>query len=311
MKPINLIFDTDAGSDCDDMMALTYLIYAERMGYCNIKAITHCLKTPYGVPAIRAFFRFFNEPVPPVGMMVGGVDLPDRYCQGVAETFAAKQDYAEPPKAVELLRKTLTEADGKCVICAVGQFTNIAQLLESKGDDISPLSGIELVKEKCEKMVLMAGKFREDEMGVYSADWNIRCDIPSAKVMFKTSPVPFVILPSETGKFMITGKDACEKYGDKNPLTKSFYLFNSKNGRHSWDPATAVYVCEGVKDFLCESEKGNIVLKDDGLTYFYPDPNGNCSILTNNTHSLSEDDAKKQMAKYIDNCAEEVLKNVQ
>ena len=29
MKPINLIFDTDAGSDCDDMMALAYLIYAE------------------------------------------------------------------------------------------------------------------------------------------------------------------------------------------------------------------------------------------------------------------------------------------
>ena len=30
MKKIELLFDTDAGSDCDDMMALAYLAYAEK-----------------------------------------------------------------------------------------------------------------------------------------------------------------------------------------------------------------------------------------------------------------------------------------
>ena len=76
---MELIFDTDAGSDCDDMMALAYLIYAQRKGYVKLKAITHCQSTPYGVPAIRAFFRYFGEQCPPVGRMVGGVELKDRY----------------------------------------------------------------------------------------------------------------------------------------------------------------------------------------------------------------------------------------
>jgi inosine-uridine nucleoside N-ribohydrolase len=312
MKSIDLIFDTDVGSDCDDMMALAYLIYAQRKGYCNLKAITHCQCTPYGIPAIRALFRFFGEPVPPIGRMVGGVVLEDRYAEKVAKVFATDEDYAEASTAVSLLRKTLSECKEKCVICAVGQFTNIAQLLESKADDISPLDGISLVKEKCEKMVLMAGKFREDENGVYSADWNIRCDIPSAKVMFELSPVPFVILPSETGKFMMTGKAACDKYGESNPLTKSFFcFFNARNGRHSWDPATAVYCCEGVKHYLSETENGYVTLTDGGITYFKPDKSGNCTVLVNKTDGCTEAESKARMAKYIDECVEEVLSNVQ
>lgn len=311
MKPIDIIFDTDVGSDCDDMMALAYLIYAQRKGYCNVKAVTHCQCTPYGIPAIRAFFRFFGENIPLIGRMQGGVILKDRYAEKVAKAFACEDDYNEAPDAVSVIRKALAECKDKCIICAVGQFTNIAQLLESKGDEISPLDGIALVKEKCEKMVLMAGKFREDEHGVYGADWNIRCDVPSAKIMFELSPVPFVILPSETGKFMISGKSACDKYGDTNPLTKSFFEFlDARNGRHSWDPATAVYCCEGVKEFLNESEKGTVTMTNEGVTYFKPDENGNCTVLTNKTEGITEEESKSRMARYIDACAEEVLNNV-
>jgi len=309
---MDLIFDTDAGSDCDDMMALAYLIYAQRMGYVQLKAITHCQSTPYGVPAIRAFFRYFGEPCPPIGRMVGGVELQDRYCKTVAEKYANEADYRDAPEAVPLLRKTLAECEDKCVICGVGNFTNIAQLLMSQGDEYSSLDGVSLVKEKCERFVLMAGKFKTKLTDNNPADWNIRCDVPSAKTMFEMSPVPFVILPSETGKFMLTGKAACDKYGDKNPLTKSFFeFFNARNGRHSWDPAVAVYCAEGVKEYLCESEPGYLTVDDLGVTDFTPDVNGNVVLLNINIkENMTEQECKNEMALYIDSCVEEVLKNV-
>ena len=35
-----ILFDTDAGSDCDDMMALGYLIQKQKMGEVKIGAVT-------------------------------------------------------------------------------------------------------------------------------------------------------------------------------------------------------------------------------------------------------------------------------
>lgn len=318
-KNINVIFDTDAGSDCDDMMALAYLIYARRQLGANLLAITHCLNGNYGVPAIRAFFRHYGEPMPAVGKAVNGVTLPDRYCYAVSDRFGIPEDFHESaPDAVTALRRALAESDGKCVICAVGHFTNIAALIRSEADESSPLNGIRLLREKCEKIVVMAAKFREDENGVRGADWNIRKDVPSAKAMFSESPIPIVVLPSETGKYMMTGKTLAEKYGDTDPLAVSFteFLTNCKippsEGRHSWDSAAAIYAVEGCKDFLNESERGSITLTDDGVTYFTPDPNGNITVLTNRLlKNETEADSKARMATYIDTCVDQIINNLE
>ena len=318
MKPINVIFDTDAGSDCDDMMALAYLIYARRNLCLNLLAVTHCLNGNYGIPAIRAFFRHYGEPVPAVGKVENGVTLPDRYCYAISDKFGTTDDLEDIPNAVSVLRRALAESDGKCVICAVGHFTNLAALIKSESDEISPLSGAELLREKCEKLVVMAAKFRANESGVLDADWNIRMDVPSAKIMFSNSPVPIVVLPSETGKYMMTGTALAEKYGDTDPLAVSFteFLTNCKispsEGRHSWDPAAAVYAVEGCKDFLNESERGSITLTDGGVTYFTPDENGNITVLTNRLYeNETEADSKARMATYIDTCVDQIINNLE
>ncbi|MBQ7335931.1 MAG: nucleoside hydrolase [Clostridia bacterium] len=308
MEKLELIFDTDAGSDCDDMMALAYLIYAQKYLNVEIKAVTHCLRAPEGVPALRSFFRYFGEALPPMGRMVGGADLEDFYCKSVADSFAAESDYEDIPTAVSVLRRALVSCRDKCVICAVGQFTNLAALMESPADEISPLDGISLLHEKCAKLVVMAGKFQEDELGVRDADWNIKWDVPSAKKMFADCPVPIVMLPSETGTDMITGKREMELYGESTPLTKAFFQFPwAKDGRHSWDPATAVYAVEGKKEFLKESAPGNLVITNTGVTYFEPDPRGNITLLSMNCAGKSEQKAKDAMADYIDGCALKIL----
>ena len=314
MKPINIMFDTDAGSDCDDMMALAYLIYARRHLGIKLLAVTHCLNGSYGIPAIRAFFRHYGEPITAVGKAVNGVTLPDKYCYAVTDRFGTPEDLHNIPDAVPTLRRALAECDGKCIICAVGHFTNIAQLIRSEGDEFSPLCGIDLLREKCEKLVVMAAKFRENENGVLDADWNIRKDVPSAKIMLDECPVPIVVLPSETGKYMMTGRGTVEKYGRTDPLSLSFIEFLTccgiplSAGRHSWDPAAAVYAVEGCREFLVESERGTISLTDDGVTRFNPDENGNITVLTNLLlDGETEADSKARMAEYIDSCAEQVI----
>ena len=318
-RHINIIFDTDAGSDCDDMMALAYLIYARRKLGAKLLAITHCLNGNYGIPAIRAFLRHYGEPVPAVGKVENGVTLPDRYCYAVSDKFGSPEDLLEAvPDAVSTLRRALTESDGKCVICAVGHFTNVAALIKSEADDISPLNGVQLLREKCEKIVVMAAKFRANENGVLDADWNIRMDVPSAKIMFSDSPVPIVVLPSETGKYMMTGRTLDEKYGDTDPLAVSFteFLGNRKippsEGRHSWDPAAAIYAVEGCKEFLTESERGSITLTDEGVTCFTPNENGNITVLTNRLmENETEADSKARMATYIDTCVDQIINNLE
>jgi inosine-uridine nucleoside N-ribohydrolase len=310
----DFIFDTDAGADCDDIMALTYLTYAMRKGWIRLLAVTHCLDTPYGVPAIRSFFRFFGEDIPPVGRMVGGAHLSDYYCREMAEKFAASTDFDQAEPAARVLRRALEESRGGCVICAVGQFTNICALLESQPDDISPLDGVSLVRSKCRELVMMAGTFRSAD-----AEWNVKWDIPAAKATFERCPVPITVLPFETGIDMITGKEAVEIYGYTTPLSQSFINFNSKvcaglcdplrSGRHSWDPATAVYAVEGVGEFLIKSEPGIIKVSDNGSTEFIPSSDGKASVLRPNTSAaISEQEAKDRMAAYINRCADAVLR---
>lgn len=310
----DFIFDTDAGADCDDIMALTYLTYARRKGWIRLLAVTHCLDTEDGVPAIRGFFRFFGDEIPPVGRMVGGAHIPDYYCREMAEKFAANEDFDKAEPAARVLRRALVESSGDCVICAVGQFTNIAALLQSGPDDISELDGVALVRMKCREIVVMAAKLRSDE-----PEWNVKWDVPAAREVFYNCHVTITVLPSETGIDMITGKEAVVEYKYSTPLTQSFINFNSKvckglcdpmqSGRHSWDPATAVYAVEGTREFLIKSEAGRIEVKDNGATVFIACPDGNVRVLwPDTTGGITEQEAKDKMAAYINACADAVLK---
>ena len=78
---MNIILDTDVGSDCDDIMALSYLLLAKRKLGVNILAITHSQNTPLGIPVIKKLFDEQNEELPPVGSMVGGPSCKDMYCE--------------------------------------------------------------------------------------------------------------------------------------------------------------------------------------------------------------------------------------
>ena len=305
--PIDIILDTDAGGDCDDMLALAYLVYAQRAQKARIRAVTQCNACPGGPDMIRTFFEFLNEPVPPIGGPVGNAKNCDGYCSLVLDRFGDGK-IRSYPDAVAVLRRALAESEN-AVLCAIGPMNNIAALLKSPPDAISPLDGVSLVHEKCAKVVLMAGGFVCGKDGRPVPEWNALVDVPATKTVVELCPAPIVFLPFETGLDMLTGGPLMEKFDESTPLTLSYirYPYDSvrKNGgRHSWDPATLLYAVEGCGDRFDESPRGTVEIDDEGRTLFHADEDGLHSCLTIRPHAgLSEAECKKRIAGYLDRCA--------
>lgn len=296
----NIIFDTDAGSDCDDMMALGYLLQAQKENKIRVNAVTYSHASPHGAAAIRATFRYFGEKAPSVGVMVDGNPFDDNYVKWIDEHFATSDDRLPAEPAATVLRRALAEAEGKTVICAVGPLTNIAALLNSAPDEISTLNGVELVSEKCERMVLMAGRFIPDGSGSIPAEWNVKCDILAARAVAEISPVPLAWLPHETGIDMITGKAMKERYGMESPISASFFLFpDAKDGRHSWDPATALYTVEGCGELFTECH-GRVSIDENGVSVLAENKMGESCVIYPNIANCDTKAAKGKIAAYLD-----------
>lgn len=303
-KPLDFILDTDVGGDCDDMLAIAYMIYAQQHSMVKIKAVTQCNACPGGTSLIRTAFEFLREPAPLIGEPVGNALSADNYCTSVLDRFGS--DHLTYPDAVTVLRRALADSSD-AILCAIGPFNNIAALLESKGDEISPLDGVSLVREKCAKVVVMAGGFVKGEDGLNRPEWNALCDVPATKTMVQLCPVPLVFLPFEAGLDMLTGGPLMDKYGDGTPLTLSYYLTGDTReigGRHSWDPATLLYAIEGCGDWFDEGSRGTVAVDDEGRTVMTEDANGLHSVLTIKPHDgMTEQQCKDCIAAYLDECA--------
>ena len=308
LKPIKLILDTDVGSDCDDMMAISYMIAAEKKGLVKTLAITLSHPAEHAAAGIRALYRSYGAETPVMGQMSREIPRGDWYGKKIYEKFGCEEDLAPVCDAVSLLRKTLAESDGKVTLCAIGPLNNVADLLESKPDEISPLCGAELVKEKCDRLVLMAGGFVPDKNGKNVPEWNVKVCIESSQKVFELCKNDIYLLPFEAALTMITGKYAVKTLGDSTPLTLAFVNFYGSEGRSSWDPATLLWTVVGNRDLFTFSEAGRVYVDDIGTTDFTADENGNCRIIgINQLENESFEDAQKRVASYIDGAVNEIL----
>lgn len=303
-EPIDVILDTDVGSDCDDMMALAYLAWARQQGRIRLRAVTNSNACPGGPDLIRVFFEQLGEPVPPLGSPVGHAQNYDTYCSSVLRRFG--DGVRAYPDAVSVLRRALAESK-RAVLCAIGPFNNIAALLESQGDEISPLDGVSLVREHCARLAVMAGGFVPGEDGQNIPEWNALVDAAATQKMVELCPVPITFLPFEAGLNMLTGGSMMDKYGERTPLSYAYIHFadtRAIGGRHSWDPALVLCAVEGCRDFFDEDLRGTVSVDGDGRTVLHRDPGGLHSVLTIRPHSgLTEQQCKDRIAEYIDACA--------
>jgi len=161
---VKIIFDTDMGSDCDDVGALALLnVYADRGEAEIIGCVYSSGKVPFGAGVIDAINTYYGRPEIPVGATYEE-EIGDPNDKMTAEklardTSAFKNNIIHNLDAEEqtrMNRKLLVEQDNNSVTyITVGHTKGLYDLLVSKPDDISSLTGMEIVKQKVKRWVAM------------------------------------------------------------------------------------------------------------------------------------------------------------
>ncbi len=289
--PVPLIFDTDIGNDVDDVLALGMIHALESRRECKLLAVTITKDHPLAASFTDAVNTFYGRGDVPIGVCRSGITNKEGKFNGLG----AKQDGGQlryphdlasgrdAPDAVKLLREILAGAeDGSIVFVQVGFSTNLANLLDSQPDDISSLSGVELVKQKSRLLSMMAGAFtqiRRNDGKLYDhKEFNVVMDIPAAQKLATEWPTPIVWSGFEIGLSTRYPHQSIERdynYVKHHPLADAYRLYNPPpHDRPTWDLTSVLYAVRPNHAYFDLSESGQVQVADDSLTTFKPAEHG-------------------------------------
>ena len=289
--PVDIIFDTDIGNDVDDVLALGLIHALESRGECRLLAVTITKDEPLAVAFTDAVNTFYGRPDIPIGIVRGGPTLgPGKFLrlaearENGAPVYPHDLDAARAPDAVRLLRETLAgRPDGSVEIVQVGFSTNLARLLDSPPDDVSPLSGRDLAKAKVRRLSVMAGAFAPID-GKRHLEYNVVIDVPAAKKVAAEWPTPIVWSGFEIGLAMPYPAVSIERdyrWVARHPLADSYIAHEPPpHARPTWDLTSVLAVVRPDRGSFGLSAPGRVVVEDDGGTRFEPDPAGTHRHLT-------------------------------
>lgn len=268
-QPVKIIFDTDMESDVDDVGALAMLHGIANLGDAEILGTMVCSLNPWAVPVTDVINTFCNRPDIPVGAVKTlGVYRNSVYAKAVSEEFPNDSGLGETaPDAVEMYRRILSEQpDSSVVIVTVGYLTNLSYLLKSFPDDISPLSGTELVGKKVKHLICMGGRYpMEQNIGRWG---NFKPDPQS--VQHVAADWPGKIIFTGGGAFadeIPTGKVTFNYPPESNPVSRAYSIFLkswNRNWHHSADLIAVYIAVYGYDDFFQLNTQGYNHIFEDG-----------------------------------------------
>jgi len=288
-EPVRFVFDTDLGNDVDDSMALAVAHALQNRGECEILAVTLTKDNPYAAPMVDILNTFYGRPEIPIAVVKYGMTKDDgRYNRQVYELkdgdgnpryprSLTPQDSANLPDAVPFLRRLLAEEpDNSVVMIQIGFFTNFARLLDTPADDISPLTGKELIAKKVKFLSLMAGAFAPEYKE--HREYNVVIDIPSAKKVISEWPTEMVFSGFEIGDWIQhPAASMKEDYGyvEHHPLKDAYHFYRGlDNSQPTFDLNSVLYAVRPNRGYFDLSPPGTVTVQDNGLTTFAPSANG-------------------------------------
>lgn len=275
--PVKIIFDTDLGPDYDDVGALAFLHAMADSGKAEILATLSSNRNELVAPSINVLNTYFGRPDLQIGAPKGNGASMGSW-QHWADSITRKYPHRikstdEVPDAVEIYRKVLsTQPDKSVTIVTVGFLTNLSNLLKSEPDEISPLSGADLVSKKVNRLVSMAGKFPEGK------EFNIHIDSASSKHVFENWPGEIIFTGFEIGWEIRTGLRLIASPVQNSPVKDVFRISiplseEDKYGRMSWDETAVLIAVYGTEGFF-ETKRGTIIVNTDGSNSWKDDPEG-------------------------------------
>lgn len=230
----NFILGTDWWTDCDDVVAMRILAREHKKGNICLKAVGINACMEYSAASVEGFLNTEGVCDIPIGIDLNGTDFGgvlSPYQKNLSVYAERYKPNADAEDAVRLYRRILSRSDEPVEIIEIGFLQVVAAVLESEADDISEMSGAELVKEKVSKIWVMAGKWDEENGREHNFENNSRSRIAS-DIFCRKCPVPVTFLGFEVGYDVITG----DKLSGDDVLYKAMCDHGSNCGRSSWDP---------------------------------------------------------------------------
>ena len=309
--PVPVIFDTDPGNDIDDVLALQMLLNYHQQGKIDLRGIGIGKMYPRAIEYIDAYCRHNGLNDVPIGYVYDGANpLPEAgdYVAGTLDTLIGGKHILTParsiadsvPEGYRLYRRLLAEAaDSSVVFIAVGPYTNVARLLESPGDEFSPLTGRELAARKVRLLSVMGGTYNDDVFN--NPEWNIMQDLGASRTLFAEWPTPLIASGSEVGtRILYPASSVLRDFegGEAAPLCVSYKIYKPMPyDRPTWDLTSVLYAIEPEGSCLGVSEPGTITIAGDGYSRFTPDPAGRHRYMT-----IAPDAVPGVVARLVETC---------
>lgn len=290
-QPIPLIFDTDIGNDCDDVLALGMIHALQSRGECELLAVTITKDHEHAAAFTDAVNTFYGRGEIPIGVCRSGVTAEQGRFNGLSQILDdGEMRYPhdllsgnDAPDAVSVLRTVLSQAeDGSVVIAQVGFSTNLTNLLASQPDDISELDGRKLIKSKVRLLSIMAGAFapipnKEGQPGDH-LEYNVVKDLPASQKLAEQWPTPIVWSGFEIGLNLAYPHVSIEQdynYVDHHPLKEAYYHYiKPPHNRPTWDLTAVLYAVRPDREYFDLSQQGEVTVDKKGYTTFQAAENG-------------------------------------
>jgi len=297
-EPIGVIVDTDLGSSTDDLFALAILRMMETNRLCRTLGVI--VDRPYGTedgyPAdcfrifAEAFLHAYGMDHVPIGTVPAvtgkGAQVFTPYWRMAFPGDQVGEMWGEPPlpppatregivtNGVTLYRMILADAAGESVdICVIGFLSTLVGLMDSPADDISPLTGMELIAAKVRTLRIMAGSF---DGALEHPEYNVWGDIASASKVLGEWPGRIVDTPYEVGSRIYLPRAKVLKAAEANdPIALAYTYWEPDitpgyKSQLMWDVCTVLGMPEIGTSLFRERGPGRIVVAQDGYTTFQP-----------------------------------------
>ncbi|MBQ3752385.1 MAG: nucleoside hydrolase [Prevotella sp.] len=284
-----IILDTDIGSSTDDLFAMQMLHRYHDEGRCRLLGTVVNREGEDCAACADVMNTYFHHGDLPIGLIRNGIktpkvwidyqNLPNHTLADGSPMFARTlSDYASLPDGWQLYRRLLAAQPNHSVsIVSIGFVCCLAQLLESEADELSPLDGPELVRQKVKCLYIMGGVFGD---AVEKKEYNFLQGIGFAQTLFRLWPseVDIIFTPGEAGDGIAYTPEqviADVDWTDNHPIKQVYMNYECDTGQKMWDLLAVINAVEGDSLFTL-SERGTVSVTDDAETVFTASPTGNC-----------------------------------
>lgn len=224
------IVDLDFSTDVDDVVAVRMATSLDKLGRIELIGMALCTTGYNSIEALHGLLSYDGYADLPLG--TAALDEPDEspYWDILAQYSNGN---INRENAVRFYRRLLTNSDLKVNIITTGYTTNIAELLKSQPDDISPLNGIELCKEKVNCFYITGGDFPTGFDNNFFFTYHARNSIA---YVLENSESPIVFNIKQNGSPIKAGGMLQRRDTNRqDPVVKALDAFGTGDGRASWD----------------------------------------------------------------------------